>query len=49
MDIIAPVRGVRLIDQYDGKRIIYRMLMENGKQCPGKWCAMIAFAEEEKL
>jgi hypothetical protein len=29
VDILTPVREVRLIDQYDSKEIIYRMLVEN--------------------
>jgi hypothetical protein len=32
VDILTPVRGVRLIDQHDSNNIIYRMLVENAQQ-----------------
>jgi hypothetical protein len=44
VDILAPVRRVRIIDQYDSKDFMYGMLMENGKQRPEEWCTMIFIA-----
>jgi hypothetical protein len=32
VDILTPVRGVWLIDQYDSKKEIYRVLVENAQQ-----------------
>jgi hypothetical protein len=37
VDILILVRGVRLIDQYNSKEIIYGMLVENAQQSPKQW------------
>ncbi len=48
VDILTPVKGVRPIDQYNSKEIIYEMLMENAQQSPKAWRTMLLIAQEEK-
>jgi hypothetical protein len=36
-DILTPVRGVQLTDQYNSKEISHGMLVENAQQSPKEW------------